>query len=373
MNKQLEILERRYKNIKESSDDWHFFLGIADYVNYLVSQSVFELLLQEIIKPRKAFEKEMDNLEIRAIKELDVFKGKLLEIIKKSNIKLEEIDKDIKEYEEWKDGQITGSRAKCEGMENNIRDILIYLWQNGQREIISEYIRPHPQNQNIPDKFIICDSMDEWYELQRKIENEKDTALWEDWNNLTLVHLAIYEGDEEFAKARKEKKLFNMLNLATLLGAMRDIKEKTGENRQNTGAVLFFNRAKYLKSLDRIHLYLIENIFVKEEINIKAKYKDGILYFMERRIDFRTKANQKELLDVLFEEPEKEWFYDEIQAKWDEMKKLNLVKYPKNYWKKFYTAGDGINTNIARQTTIPDFIEKTTKKIWINKKYSDDI
>ena len=128
MNKQLEILERRYKNIKESSDDWHFFLGIADYVNYLVSQSVFELLLQEIIKPRKAFEKEMDNLEIRAIKELDVFKGKLLEIIKKSNIKLEEIDKDIKEYEEWKDGQITGSRAKCEGMENNIRDILIYLW-----------------------------------------------------------------------------------------------------------------------------------------------------------------------------------------------------------------------------------------------------
>ena len=215
--------------------------------------------------------------------------------------------------------------------------------------------------------------MDEWYELQRKIENEKDTALWEDWNNLTLVHLAIYEGDEEFAKARKEKKLFNMLNLATLLGAMRDIKEKTGENRQNTGAVLFFNRAKYLKSLDRIHLYLIENIFVKEEINIKAKYKDGILYFMERRIDFRTKANQKELLDVLFEEPEKEWFYDEIQAKWDEMKKLNLVKYPKNYWKKFYTAGDGINTNIARQTTIPDFIEKTTKKIWINKKYSDDI
>ena len=76
---------------------------------------------------------------------------------------------------------------------------------------------------------------------------------------------------------------------------------------------------------------------------------------------------------MLFEEPEKEWFYDEIQAKWDEMKKLNLVKYPKNYWKKFYTAGDGINTNIARQTTIPDFIEKTTKKIWINKKYSDDI
>ncbi len=96
-----------------------------------------------------------------------------------------------------------------------------------------------------------------------------------------------------------------------------------------------------------------------------TKYDSGILKIESFTISFIDKPNQKELLDVLFSDPKKQWYFDEIQEKWDE----HMTEFPENYWRKFYTAGDGINNNIAKKTTISDFLEKTTKQIWINKKY----
>lgn len=101
----------------------------------------------------------------------------------------------------------------------------------------------------------------------------------------------------------------------------------------------------------------------------KAKYNNGILYFRDTEIDFRNKQNQKDLLATLFEDPKKNWYYDEIQDKWDEMIKLGAVDRRKDYWKKFYSAGDDINTAVAIETQVKDFIIKNTKEIRINPKY----
>lgn len=100
-----------------------------------------------------------------------------------------------------------------------------------------------------------------------------------------------------------------------------------------------------------------------------AEYKNDILKFRGKEIDFRNKQNQKELLTTLFEETKKNWSYDEIQDKWDEMIKLRVVERRKDYWKKFYSAGNDINTAIAIETQIKDFIIKNTKEIRINPKY----
>ncbi len=102
-----------------------------------------------------------------------------------------------------------------------------------------------------------------------------------------------------------------------------------------------------------------------------AEYKDGILRFRGKEIDFRNKQNQKDLLTTLFEDPKKNWYYDEIQEKWDinwkDIKETNSEA--KNYWRKFYNAGDDINTAVATETQIKDFIIKNTKEIRINPKY----
>jgi hypothetical protein len=108
---------------------------------------------------------------------------------------------------------------------------------------------------------------------------------------------------------------------------------------------------------------------------VKATYENGVLSFMGKEIDFRKKQNQKELLDTLFSEPEKDWFYDEIQGEWDvewDGIKKNDPGIKKEYWRKFYNSGDSINRYIATKTGITDFILKNTGtggKIKINQRY----
>ena len=109
----------------------------------------------------------------------------------------------------------------------------------------------------------------------------------------------------------------------------------------------------------------------KEKINTKAEYDNGILYFRNKEIDFRNKQNQKDLLATLFKDPKKNWYYDEMQGTWDDrwedVKETNPKA--KDYWKKFYSAGNDINTAVAIETPIKDFIIKNTKEIRINPKY----
>jgi len=113
----------------------------------------------------------------------------------------------------------------------------------------------------------------------------------------------------------------------------------------------------------------VESMIKIRDKKIKAKYDKEILYLKDKEINFSNKPNQKELLATLFEEPEKNWSYDEIQEKWDEMMESGLVDRPEDYWKKFYSAGDDINTAVAIETQIKDFIIKNTKEIRINPKY----
>lgn len=110
---------------------------------------------------------------------------------------------------------------------------------------------------------------------------------------------------------------------------------------------------------------------IKKKIKAKINYSNGILYFRDKEIDFRNKQNQKDLLATLFEDPKKNWYYDEIQEKWDDrwedVKETNPKA--KDYWKKFYSAGNDINTAVAIETQVKDFIIKNTKEIRINPKY----
>lgn len=107
---------------------------------------------------------------------------------------------------------------------------------------------------------------------------------------------------------------------------------------------------------------------IEDKENSAIKYDQGVLYFKGKEIDFRNKQNQKDLLETLFKEKDKNWFYDEIEEDWDETG-IDMEKNPKDYWRKFYSAGDDINTAVAKKTQIEDFIIKNTKEIRINPKY----
>lgn len=109
---------------------------------------------------------------------------------------------------------------------------------------------------------------------------------------------------------------------------------------------------------------IVKETFIDNRIkaNDKPHYESGVLFFAGKEINFNRKTNQKELLDTLFKQPTKKWFYDEVQEDWDPnwdgVKKNNSKS--KDFWRKFYHAGNDINHNIAEETQIKDFISKNT-------------
>jgi len=95
---------------------------------------------------------------------------------------------------------------------------------------------------------------------------------------------------------------------------------------------------------------------------IKTTFKDGILYFQNKELNFGSIPIQRDLLNTLFKKPKYKWTNDEIWEDWgeDNLKVKTL---------RFYTASDEINKTIALDTGIRDFLTKSTKQIQINPKY----
>jgi hypothetical protein len=88
------------------------------------------------------------------------------------------------------------------------------------------------------------------------------------------------------------------------------------------------------------------------------------LYFQGKEILIAKSKNtdQHQLLEVLFEKPDKLWNYDEIA---DGMG----TEFKKEEWKKYYNAARAINQKVAEGTTIKDFLVTSAKTVMINKRY----
>ncbi|KKP32470.1 MAG: hypothetical protein A2312_02905 [Candidatus Staskawiczbacteria bacterium RIFOXYB2_FULL_32_9] len=195
-----------------------------------------------------------------------------------------------------------------------------------------------------------------------------------DWNK--FIHVKFFNILRKLKKEGFIEKIdvqsFFAENLPTIIEFRRpklcEYKYEINEVRRN-----FFFEMEVILS-NKFIKELTLDVKNKKKPKIQADYKDGVIYFSNKKIDFNKKDNQKELLDVLFTEPLKYWFYDEIQTDWDGFWNEIKTNNPKSkkYWQKFYTAGDGINRAIAIETGVKDFIVKNTGtkgKIKINEKY----
>lgn len=71
--------------------------------------------------------------------------------------------------------------------------------------------------------------------------------------------------------------------------------------------------------------------------------------------------DQRELLNIILKEPDKEWFFSEVSELYDHAEAINE--------KKFYNAAYQVNLKVAQNTPIKDFLLTTKQTVQINKKY----
>lgn len=366
-----EGLDRHFNSFYSQTDDWHFFLGIADYVDFIKKEKTTNDLILDILKKRDEDFEKFQKLEKEALKELNSSKNTLLNIIKVNKLNYDSLNKELEELRGYDEGRIHSSRSVADALNDNLFDIARNLSENGHLKLLDILIDNEREPKNIYGNFVFSKKLSLLREEEEILEHKKKTELWNAWNGLALVYIVIYKGNEELEKMNKEKSRFwEAFNFRGVIGEMRTIEDHSGRYgilSNSTPNPVQFKKGEYQHHLTRIHNYLLD-ILMREVENQKNNLdfdnEKSILFFNNKEVTISKTRNSNGhyLLKTIFKDKNKVWEFDEISEDWSD-------EYKKDDWARYYNAGYAVNVKVAKETTIKDFLDITSKTVGINKKY----
>ena len=143
---------------------------------------------------------------------------------------------------------------------------------------------------------------------------------------------------------------------------------RLGEISNSTA--VFFKVKDFRNFARRVHGHITAELLQADELGNKLAFNPttSILYFagVEIVISKTSNSDPHYLLKTLFKNKKKVWNTDEILDDWD----FDTEERPP--LKKAYHAGKKVNSIVAQNTRIKDFLTVTTKAVIINKKYMSD-
>lgn len=367
------ILEKRYKSLKDINEGWDFFIYLNEYIQYIYKTPEIKEIIKTIEREKEEDYKKYDRLKEKAFREMINSKEEILQIIKKHKIK-EENFVTLRQLRSLEKGTLWMS-----GLQIEIYNTILYenaeeLLQKGYGKLIDKFIVNNTGINNIyaNENFTFSKTYKEFFNEKERINSIKKDKIWYCWYQLKFIP-EIYNsnkiGFENIItdikeEIREEDKCY------VIEFGMVKAKQKSGNYAFEPDTTVGFEKEIkiYKDCAKRLHLYILEELSIlktntKEEKKIKTVYKDGILFFKGLDFDFNNKPLQKDLLKTLFQDPSRYWSNDEIFEDWGE----NDFKKEKTL--QFYSAGDRINNTIAMELKIKDFIIKNIKQVRINPKY----
>ena len=186
--------------------------------------------------------------------------------------------------------------------------------------------------------------------FDKKIEERYN--LFQNFRQMIIDEDRAYQEAKEMANGRKVSEATDFFDLRPSKIIKRDDDLLHIQQLHNN----------LMEKLSEIEIKTLNNMLNKKINGKNISFKNGILRFKNKELNFDKKPIQKDLLNTLFKKPKYKWTNDEIWEDWGESDLR-----PKTL--KFYTASDEINKTIALDTGIRDFLTKSTKQIQINQKY----
>ena len=387
MQNVITILDRYHQSAISQKSDWPFFLGIADYVKYCLNTPEIKVVINELNKERKTYFDDLEELNKKAVKEIQKVAdeiSKLIVVYKISDIA--ELDEMRKNYDSVQKGQMQSEKGIAIDLCQSLEGVIRVLYQHGYKEKIAKFIKEDHTSSFIVEHEL-SKTIQAVYILKERIRYMMKTEMFGMLNELTVAYEAVFKAEEKriaLAKEKEKGNFFDWLNFGVLIGEMVLIMSRYDKSIGNAkeSDLIYFRREYFNSYLSRFHVYLMgkmSNSSSHSDSDEKVlDYNEirSILIFQGKEFDFSKKTNQKDLLNTLFSDVNKKWFYDQVQDDWDRLKELGLIKYPKDNWRKFYTSGNEINRYIKSETGLDDFIEKNTGNdgyIRINPKYLGEI
>jgi hypothetical protein len=264
MKNVIDTLNRYYDSFISQPNDWHFFLGLADYVNFVLETPQTKKIADSIIQKRFDEEALLEKRSKEAIKEINQVKGKLIKKIKDKKISYQGLDNLIREYEDYEKGRIiASSQPMADNLAVSLEDIIDSLYKNGYQDLVKDLVVPHSQDPKIIRRYNYSKTIPLFREQFNKIDKQREIEIWGAWNYLFLASMVIHKGEEVFENLKKDKGDFlKAFNFTGLWGEMKHIREK-GKGRGNYNASdkpTYFVKDNYISYASRIHNYLIKEL-----------------------------------------------------------------------------------------------------------------
>jgi hypothetical protein len=398
----IKQLERRYNSLA-NLDVRGFFIGLADYVKFVIEKpKLISIVDTYILEEKRKDTKKFEDLKNKAKEDLVRFGNELLKEIERAKVvlstnkeasQLKDLILKFRQLENFK------SETDVDVFVKILVDIIKLLRKNGVKNIPwltkkfphINFIKKEEEINFLPDSYFE-------YALERSYYKDlQSKTLWGAWAELYSIYVATYKRKvwekgrfpfEQIEKHTDEIKVFKALKLLDeifqpklveildkreleslelihrSLGRKLELENLTEEKKDS------LLKAKYLSYLTLVHNYFIQELSkrqIKKSCK-RTKYKisfseDGILNFQGKSIQFQIDTDPYYLLKTIFKNPTKIWNYDEIADDW------GLSYEEKPPWKRFYNAGYQVNTKIAKETTVKDFLKLTKKTVNINQKY----
>ena len=138
----LDILERYYNAFINLDNPRDFFIGMAEYLEFLDSVPEFDRITADIVAQRKSLEDKLETLKKVALEKLTEVHDELFAYVSEHKIESEEIKRLFEqEYDGWISGKIAGSNSLPDALHDALGDVIILLYRMPEhKDFVSKYM-----------------------------------------------------------------------------------------------------------------------------------------------------------------------------------------------------------------------------------------
>ncbi len=283
--------ERHYNNFINQTNDWNFFLGLAEYSKFLIEDENAEIILNKIADQRIKEEDEIASLAAKSIIEMNKQANKLIGIIRQENLNFPNLETAIQKYKKCEINSTYSSQPLSYRIFENLVDIINVLVKNKYVEKIKDFVslQSEPNMVIEGDKYIakgikyqinyftFSNAFLKYEKAKNIFENKRDIEIWGVWGHLLSVYYSIFKSEEWIVGLKKDKKIWEAKNVGGLVGEMKKIKSGEGGSGAN-GSYVFFKRQIFMRMAARFHNYLIKELSLVDNRDYTERNNNRISY-----------------------------------------------------------------------------------------------
>jgi hypothetical protein len=268
-----EQLQRQYDSFVNLNEKG-FFLGLADYVKFIVEiPPLFQIVENFILEEEKKDTEEFENLKKKVRKELEESEKKLFREIRKKKIISPQLKIAIEEYKGLKEGRIQQSIPIEDSYHEALAEIVRCLHNLGYKNIVARFAKINPSSGLIEEYNLSKNYLRYFKKKQHQEYLNKISSTWGSWHRLVLIYQAIHrkkELEEERDALIKKKRFFEAMEITLLVGGMQKVLNEQSDKFTDS----FFNKDKYIVDLNRVHNHLMSHIESIIPVSTEEPYLD---------------------------------------------------------------------------------------------------